>query len=149
MDDRLEISKALRTLRIANGLTITEMSNRCGYTERHVSLIERGGYLPKIQTLQDMAGVFGMKVGMTLQKKTGEQVEIAPRNGRLDFPKKRKGRKGDRSFPYEVCATFDKPMMDFINRVRLKMDLEGSEITRFTEAIRHIIQEAMDREKQG
>lgn len=148
MDDRLEIAKAFRTLRIAKGLTIKEMADKCGYTERHISLIERGGYLPKIQTLQDMAGVFGMKVKMTLQSSSGEEFHAAPRNGKMDFPKKRKSQKGDRSFPYEICATFNKPMMDYINKVRLKLDLEGADITRFTEAIRFIIQERMDRENE-
>lgn len=148
IDDRAEIIRSLRNLRIANGITLAEMTRRTGYSERHISLIERGGYLPKIQTLQDMAGVFGYKVSMALTYNSGEPV-VSPKQGRLSIGKARHRKNGVHQYTHEHWFSVGDEMHAFINRKRRELDKTHEVAFRNSEVIRHIIQEAMDREKQG
>lgn len=52
----------IKALRLANGLTQSELAERCGYEPLTVSRFERGTYAPGIEALEVIADVLGVSL---------------------------------------------------------------------------------------
>jgi transcriptional regulator with XRE-family HTH domain len=52
----------LREARLAAGVSVEELSERCGLHHTMVSRLERGGAAPRLETLLKLAGVLGVSV---------------------------------------------------------------------------------------
>lgn len=66
--DKLALAQQIRDLRVAKGLSQAEVAEQVGTKQPSIARIERGESLPKIEMLQRLARVFGMRV----------QIEFVP-----------------------------------------------------------------------
>lgn len=66
--DRRQLAHRIRELREAKGLSQAEVAEQIGTKQPSIARIERGESLPKIEMLQRLARVFGMRV----------QIEFVP-----------------------------------------------------------------------
>lgn len=62
MNDRQRIGSRLRELREAQGLTTTQLGERCGLTQSTISKIENGRWSASIDILSKVCEVLGAKV---------------------------------------------------------------------------------------
>jgi ribosome-binding protein aMBF1 (putative translation factor) len=79
--DKLALAHRIRELREAKGLSQAEVAEQIGTKQPSIARIEHGESLPKIEMLQKLARVFGMRV----------QIEFvpAPRRRRRKAAKKK------------------------------------------------------------
>jgi transcriptional regulator with XRE-family HTH domain len=62
MNDRLRIGSRLRELREAQGLTTTQLGERCGLTQSTISKVENGKWSVSLDILSKIAGALGCSV---------------------------------------------------------------------------------------
>lgn len=56
--DAARFGAVIRRLRMARGWTLVKLSQRCGMNPTYLGVLERGGNMPSIQTLLELADVF-------------------------------------------------------------------------------------------
>lgn len=59
MDIRAVIGRNVRRLRVANGLTQEELSNRCDFDQRYISQVETGQRNLTVLALHELAQALG------------------------------------------------------------------------------------------
>lgn len=62
MNDRLRIGNRLREIREAQGLTTTQMGDRCGLSHSTISKVENGKWSVSLDILSKIAGALGCSV---------------------------------------------------------------------------------------
>ncbi|QEK12622.1 helix-turn-helix transcriptional regulator [Crassaminicella thermophila] len=61
-----EIINNLKSIRIKNRITMVELSNKTGISQKHISNIENFKTTPSIDTLQKLADGLGYKIELSL-----------------------------------------------------------------------------------
>jgi len=59
--DAVRFGAILRRLRLARGWSIIIAARRCGMNPNYVGALEKGGNMPSVETLLEMADVYGVK----------------------------------------------------------------------------------------
>ena len=72
--DQIKIGRFIAAARKQKGLTQEQLGDRMGVTNKTVSRWETGKYMPDIDKLQELSGIFGISVNELL---AGERVEDA------------------------------------------------------------------------
>ena len=62
MNDRLRIGSRLREIREAQGLTTTQMGERCGLSHSTISKVENGKWSVSLDILSKICDVLGKRV---------------------------------------------------------------------------------------
>lgn len=62
----VSLSQRVRWLRKQRGFTLAQVAERSGISLSHLSDIERGRTMPSLETLEDIASVFGLTIGEAL-----------------------------------------------------------------------------------
>ena len=70
-----EVSKRIRQLRIERGLTQTQLAERLNVTRQTVSSWERDMSHPDINTLQEMASIFGISIEELIYARPARKVK--------------------------------------------------------------------------
>ena len=58
----MNIGKELKRIRVSQGLTLEELSNRCGYSKALISRVETGSVSPSLTSLMKMVSSLGLKL---------------------------------------------------------------------------------------
>lgn len=58
--DAARFGTILRRLRIARGWTLVIAARRCGMNPNYLGALEKGGNMPSVETLLEMADVYGV-----------------------------------------------------------------------------------------
>lgn len=78
----LKIGEKLRRLRLANSLTMEELSNRAYLTKGYISQLERDLTSPSIATLKDILDILGEKLANFFKEATPEK-EVYSKSSRV------------------------------------------------------------------
>lgn len=65
-NERLRIGNRLRELREAQGLTTTQLGERCGLTQSTISKVENGKWSVSLDILSKISAVLGAKVEIVI-----------------------------------------------------------------------------------
>lgn len=77
--DAVRFGAILRRLRIARGWTIVVAAQRCGMNPNYLGSLEKGGNMPSVDTLLEVADVYGMNASDIVR-----EVEEARRAARKE-----------------------------------------------------------------
>lgn len=66
MNDRLRIGNRIRELREAQGLTTTQLGERCGLIQSTISKVENGKWSVSLDILSKISAVLGAKVEIVI-----------------------------------------------------------------------------------
>jgi len=58
--DAVRFGAILRRLRVARGWSIVTAARRCGMNPNYLGALEKGGNMPSLETLLEMADVYGV-----------------------------------------------------------------------------------------
>jgi transcriptional regulator with XRE-family HTH domain len=58
----MNIGKELKRIRVSQGMTLEELSNRCGYSKALISRVETGSVSPSLTSLMKMVSSLGLKL---------------------------------------------------------------------------------------
>jgi transcriptional regulator with XRE-family HTH domain len=58
----MEIGRELKRIRVSQGMTLEELSNKCGYSKALISRVETGSVSPSLTSLMKMATSLGLKL---------------------------------------------------------------------------------------
>ena len=58
----MEIGKELKRIRVSQGMTLEELSNKCGYSKALISRVETGSVSPSLTSLMKMVSSLGLKL---------------------------------------------------------------------------------------
>ena len=58
----MNIGKELKRIRVSQGMTLEELSNRCGYSKALISRVETGSVSPSLTSLMKMVTSLGLKL---------------------------------------------------------------------------------------
>lgn len=76
----LMLGMRVRELREAAGLSQSELARRTGTRQPNIARLETGGGIPKLETLQRIAGALGMELEVSFRpaRRTGAPTKAAP-----------------------------------------------------------------------
>jgi transcriptional regulator with XRE-family HTH domain len=77
--DAIRFGAILRRLRMARGWTLIIAAQRCGMNPNYLGALEKGGNMPSVDTLLEMADVYGVNASDLVR-----EVEEARRNARKE-----------------------------------------------------------------
>ena len=75
--DAIRFGAILKRLRMARGWTLIIAAQRCGMNPNYLGLLEKGGNMPSVDTLLEMADVYGVNASDIVR-----EVEEARREAR-------------------------------------------------------------------
>lgn len=58
----MNIGKELKRIRVSQGMTLEELSNKCGYSKALISRVETGSVSPSLTSLMKMVSSLGLKL---------------------------------------------------------------------------------------
>ncbi len=58
----MNIGKELKSIRVSQGMTLEELSNKCGYSKALISRVETGSVSPSLTSLMKMVSSLGLKL---------------------------------------------------------------------------------------
>jgi len=58
----MKIGKELKRIRVSQGMTLEELSNKCGYSKALISRVETGSVSPSLTSLMKMVSSLGLKL---------------------------------------------------------------------------------------
>lgn len=58
----MKIGKELKRIRVSQGMTLEELSNKCGYSKALISRVETGSVSPSLTSLMKMVNSLGLKL---------------------------------------------------------------------------------------
>ncbi len=58
----MKIGKELKRIRVSQGMTLEELSNKCGYSKALISRVETGSVSPSLTSLMKMVTSLGLKL---------------------------------------------------------------------------------------
>ncbi|RJP75153.1 MAG: cupin domain-containing protein [Candidatus Abyssobacteria bacterium SURF_17] len=58
----MDIGKELKRIRVSQGMTLEELSNKCGYSKALISRVETGSVSPSLTSLMKMVSSLGLKL---------------------------------------------------------------------------------------
>jgi transcriptional regulator with XRE-family HTH domain len=58
----MKIGKELKRVRVSQGMTLEELSNKCGYSKALISRVETGSVSPSLTSLMKMVSALGLKL---------------------------------------------------------------------------------------
>jgi transcriptional regulator with XRE-family HTH domain len=58
----MDIGKELKRIRVSHGMTLEELSNKCGYSKALISRVETGSVSPSLTSLMKMVSSLGLKL---------------------------------------------------------------------------------------
>ena len=61
-DEKMKIGKELKRIRVSQGMTLEELSNKCGYSKALISRVETGSVSPSLTSLMKMVSSLGLKL---------------------------------------------------------------------------------------
>ena len=73
--DLVELGARLRTARNSRGLTLDQLSDRSGYSSRHIANIEKGDVNPSFEVLSNLVKALGVSFD-TVFDPADEQLEV-------------------------------------------------------------------------
>lgn len=82
--NELDLPEAMKAMRKMTGLTQAEFAAHRGVSRRVVQDIERGTGNPTVESLNSIAKMFGLKVGLVSIRRKGPAVTTAPANQATD-----------------------------------------------------------------
>ena len=60
--EAMKIGKELKRIRVSQGMTLEELSNKCGYSKALISRVETGSVSPSLTSLMKMVSSLGLKL---------------------------------------------------------------------------------------
>lgn len=78
----ISLGARLRELRVASGLDVTSLAERCGMKQPYLSRVEAGRTLPSLRTLAKIAIGLGVPLPHLVEGIDYGEVELAPRSYR-------------------------------------------------------------------
>jgi transcriptional regulator with XRE-family HTH domain len=61
-EEAMKIGKELKRVRVSQGMTLEELSNKCGYSKALISRVETGSVSPSLTSLMKMVSALGLKL---------------------------------------------------------------------------------------
>ena len=62
VEEAMKIGKELKRIRVSQGMTLEELSNKCGYSKALISRVETGSVSPSLTSLMKMVSSLGLKL---------------------------------------------------------------------------------------
>ncbi len=110
-----EIAQKLKTLRLANRMTLKQLAKKAGCTDAYLSQLERGRANPSIMILKKIAAALQVKVvDFFLESESGEEDVIVKEEDRVNINFKR----GDAKIQMLVRHIGNKRMQPFYTTIQ-------------------------------
>jgi transcriptional regulator with XRE-family HTH domain len=107
-----DISKKIRTFRLANRMTLKELAKKAGCTATYLSQLEKGQANPSIMILKNIAAALDVKIGDFFTEQDPEESDvILKEEDRVSL----RFEKGDTKIQMLVRNVHNKLMQPFIN----------------------------------